>query len=159
MRQLLAEYHLQHRAEFDCLNWKTDRRCNRGGDLLPRRGPGIGTISRRHRRIRPTAGGDGALRGDVDIQTAAAVGAVFWNCDFLRGGNVGVRQFAKVSGRSGDASRIVSTNGDRDGSQRRNLQRQSHAGGQIAKRQFACLKTMIVKAVSFRLCDSVVAVL
>jgi hypothetical protein len=68
----------------------------------------------------------------MDVQETTAVGSFVWIADNFRGGNVGVQQRGEIAERVGDASGKLSFDCHCHGSQRRDFQRESDAGGEIA---------------------------
>jgi len=114
MHQHFSEHHVQHRAEYHHLDRKSDKRCNCGEHILQRRRSGVWTIAtgRLSGRLGDVVGRHVAVRSNVDIQTASASGAFVWSSGVGCGRNVGMQQFAKIAGRTGNASRIVSVGCD-----------------------------------------------
>ena len=64
------------------------------------------------------------MRGNVDIQKTSTVGAFVWSSGADCGRDVCVQQFAKISGRTGNATRSVSVGCDGYGAERSGVKRE-----------------------------------
>ena len=67
------------------------------------------------------------MRGDVDIQTASALGAIVWSACTYGRGYVGVQQFAQVARGTGYSARTVSVGCDSYGAEWGGLKREPDA--------------------------------
>jgi hypothetical protein len=129
MHEHFSEHHMQHRAEYHHLDRKSDKRCNCGEYILQRICPELRTdvAGRVRGRDGFVASEHVAVRGDVDIQAASAVGSFVWSSGAGCGGNVGMQQFAKIAGRNGNEAGAVSVGCDGHGAEWSGLKRELDA--------------------------------